>query len=148
VIHHKKDIAKLSQRIEDEMFDIFDSIPDLNVMLRDYIVSINDTITDAMLKQYQYDFGKFDEKKFKSKILTRVNHLQKDIDFVTVSENCFEKISDKVIHNIRNYIRDLKDIKHLENGKQRLEFQDLTLKLTNQITLHSIDIYRNYKQTA
>jgi hypothetical protein len=148
VIHHKKDMTKLSQQIENETSDIFDSLADINVMLRDYIIDVNDVITDTITKQYQYDFDQFDAKYFKTKIINKITRLNADIDYVMINEHCFEQISDKVLDNVRKYITELKYIKDLENGKRRSEFKELTLSLTKKITYHSIDIFKNFKQTA
>ena len=145
---HKKEIASLNQQIEKETSGIFDRIADLNIMLRDYIVSVNDVITDIITKQYGYDFDQFDAKYFKTKLLNKINHLNTDINYVMINKNCFTQINDKVNQNITHYINELKYIKDLENGKRRNEFKELTLRLAKQITNHSIDIYKNFKQTA
>lgn len=145
---HKKDITNLSQQIERETSEKFDSIANINVILRDYIVSVNDVITDIISKQYTYDFDLFDPKYFKTKIINRIKHLSNDIAYVGFDKNCFEKVNDKVMTNISTYINELKYIKDLDNGKRRKEFKELTLRLTKQITNHSIYIYENFKKTA
>jgi hypothetical protein len=145
---HKQDIIKLCQQIENETYEKFDNIADINYILRDYIVTVNGKITDIIEHQYSYDFELFNVKFFKSRIISEIKRLNNDIDYTAISEHCFEKISDKVIHNIREYIRDLNYIKELENGKRRKRFKELTLDLTNQIASHSIDIYKDFKQMA
>lgn len=145
---HQKEITNLCQQIENETADIFENYSEINVMLKDYIIQVNDIITSIIEKQYGYDFDMFDAKYFKTKILNRVKSLTEHINFVMIDKQIFEQISDKVIININNYITDLKHIKDLENGIRRKVFKELTLKLTKQITNHSIDIYKNSKNIA
>ena len=145
---HKKDIVNLCQQIESETSEIFDGYSEVNIMLRDYIVGVNDVISEIIERQYSYDFDMFDVKYFKTKILNKVNALTEHINYVMLDKTIFERINDKVITNIKTYITELKYIKDLENGKRRKEFKDLTLRLTKQITNHSIDIYNNQKSIA
>jgi hypothetical protein len=145
---HKREIVNLCQQIENETSDIFEGYSEINAMLRDYIVGVNFVITDIIERQYSYDFNLFDAKYFKSKLINRVNSLTKEINFAMLDKRCFEKISDKVLTNIRTYITDLKYIKDLENGTRRKRFKELTLNLTKKITDHSIDIYKNHKQAV
>jgi ATP-dependent Lon protease len=145
---HEKDITNLCQKIENETADIFENYSEVNVMLKDYIIQVNDIVTSIIEKQYSYDFDLFDAKYFKDKLLNKIKQLTEHINFVMLNKEVFEQISDRVIQNIRKYINELKYIKNLENGERRKEFKELTLKLTKQIANHSIDIYKNYKTIA
>lgn len=145
---HRKEITNLCQKIENETSEIFESYSEINVMLKDYIIGVNDSISEIIDKQYSYDFDLFDAKYFKTKILNKVMQITEHVNYVMLDKEIFEKVSDKVIVNIKTYITELKYIKDLENGKRRKEFKELTLSLTKRITNHSIDIYKNFKQTA
>lgn len=144
---HKKQIMSLCQQIEIETSRIFDRYSDVNTMLRDYIISVNDVISNVIEKQYSYDFDLFDAKTFKRLIMAKVHKEKEHVNYTMINKIIFENISDKVDTNISKYISELRQIKGMENGTRRKEFKALTLDLTKKITNHSIDIY-NKKEIA
>jgi ATP-dependent Lon protease len=145
---HRKEMANLCQKIENETSNTFERFSSINMVLKEYIVNVNDVVTSIIEKQYGYDFDLFDAKYFRTKLLNKINQISEHINYIMIDKTLYEKINDKTVFNIKEYIRELKYIKDLENGKRRQEFKDLTLRLTKQITNHSIDIYNSSKTKA
>ncbi len=142
IMAHGEEITGLCQSIENETSKIFDRSADINVMLKNYIIEVNDGISEIIQKQYSYDFDHFDTKYFRSKLLNKIDHLYESVDFKMLDKNIFEQIHDKITRNIKSYVNEFKYTKDMVNGKRRQAFKKLTLDLTKQITNHSIDIYK------
>jgi hypothetical protein len=144
-IRHRKEIDNICQLIERQTNKIFGMYSEVNPILSDYVIQINESISDLIDKKYRYNLDLFDSEYFKNQLLIKINLVSKDINYVMINKETFKNINQKVITNIDLYIEKLENISDLENGKRRKKFRDETLNLAGQIANHSIDIY-NKKQ--
>lgn len=145
-IRHRKEIDAVCQQIERDTCKIFGKYSEINAVLSDYIIQINESISDIIDKKYRYDFNLFDSEYFKNQLTIKINKVEKDVNYVMLNKQIFTEISDKVKSNINIYIDKIENIADMENGKRRSKFKKETLSLTQKIADHSIDIYKTLKK--
>jgi len=144
-IRHRKEIDTICQQIERDTSKIFGKYSEISVILSDYIIQINESISDIIKKKYGYDLDLFDPEYFKNQLTIKINKVTKDINYVMLNKDIFKNITEKVIFNIGIYIEKIENMADIENGKRRAKFKKETLSLTQKIADHSIDIYRKHK---
>lgn len=144
-IKHKEKIISLSKLIESETNDMFESHFDINIFLKDFLIELTSNISQIIRNQYEYGFNDFNTNFFKRKLLNQLAILSEHTDFSRLNKDIFNIILESINKNICIYINELNLIKNLENGTRRKKFEDLTLKFTNKLVSHSLEIYNNSK---
>lgn len=142
-IKNKEKINHLCQRMESSTFEIFENHFDINSDFRDYIIQVIDGIGVVIKNQYEYGFDEFNPAYFKRKIIKRLDLVSKNSN---VNKELLPKLTSSINKNICNYITDIDDIKYLVNGERRELFEKKTIAMTNKLSYHSIEIFKEEKK--
>lgn len=145
IIKHKDKIVEISKKIEYQTIDIIDSHYKVNSYLSNFIIQLNEGIALIIRNQFEYGFNDFKTNHFHKKITNHLNLLSEHANFSLINKDVFDEILQSISSNITIYIKEIDYIKNLVNGDRRSKFLNLTLRLTKNISNHSIEVYNKKK---
>lgn len=140
-IKNKEQINNLCKRMEMTTYDIFQENYKLDTNLSDYIIQVVDGIGIVIKNQYEYGFEEFNPAYFKRKIIKRLDLVSEHAEFNNKSE-----ILASISLNISNYIKEVEKVTYLMNGERRALFDKLTMKMTDRLSKHAIEIFKEEKK--